>query len=720
MSVVLLPIKILLIGIDLFITLITFGWVKALKKMFEPEPVRSVPVDSDPSHRVDPRFKGNLAKTPKAGCESLYDLVESSFKKIGSRNAMGSREFLGWKVPGKVKHFGETKWLSFADLGDQSHKFGAALRSVGMVAAPPKTDLDKVKDSSRIAIFENTCKEWMIASIGAFTQSITVATVYATLGMDAVVEAVKDNLIRVLVCNKKDVKRIVEKCKEMPTLTTIVYTNDLVAPDDQYEIPEPPKGVKVYSFDEFIAIGDTKAYPPVPPKGDTAAVVMYTSGSTGKPKGVMVSHSQITACCAAGEIALDLQETDVYLGYLPLAHIMELMAEFICVFMGVPICYADPKSLTATGAYPCGALECYSPTFMVAVPKIWDVIKKGIQAKVAAGSPVAQFLVETAFQWRDFALKHGFDTPLFKALVFKKFKKAVGGKLRKGISGGGPLNQEVQDFIRCAFGIEIIQGYGLTETGAGLTVQASDDVRGGIAGVPIPSVEVKMESTPDVLDKKGNPYLSTDRVDVDGNPVYGRGEICVRGNNISAGYYMMPEKTKEDFRQDGWFHTGDIGQYLTDGSIRIVDRKKNLVKLHGGEYIALEKMEMTYGNSSFVDAVAGGICCYGDGELDRPVALMQLNEPVVMKWAKDHGIPGDFEEVKKRKELYDAVMQDLHKEHAKSDLSHIEKLAGIALLTQPWTPENGCLTAANKLQRREVVNQFEKEFNEVKEKGKFN
>jgi long-chain acyl-CoA synthetase len=172
-------------------------------------------------------------------------------------------------------------------------------------------------------------------------------------------------------------------------------------------------------------------------------------------------------------------------------------------------------------------------------------------------------------------------------------------------------------------------------------------------------------------------------------------------------------------KDDDWFLTGDIGQFMSDGSIRIVDRKKNLVKLKGGEYIAMEKMEMTYGNSSFVDAVAGGICCYGDHDMDRPIALLQLNELVAMKWAKANGINDDIEALKKSVLLQKAVLEDMNKEHAKSDLSHLEKLIGVALLTSPWTPENGCLTAANKLQRRAVITQFEKEFLEVKKKGIF-
>jgi long-chain acyl-CoA synthetase len=293
-----------------------------------------------------------------------------------------------------------------------------------------------------------------------FLKGCTVVTVYATLGMDAVVEAVVDNKVPVIVCNKKDVSRLVEKLDKMKSLKAIVYTSDLVAPDDKIDLPKPPKGVLISSIEDFIESGNTTAYPPTPPKSDTPAVIMYTSGSTGKPKGVVINHHQILGAVAAGQIALGIRAgEDVYLAYLPLAHIMELMAEFCMVSLGCTLCYADPKSLTTTGAYPIGALEQYSPTLMVAVPKIWDVIKKGIMNKVNAGSPVKKFLVETAIEWRTFAIKNGFDTPLFKALVFKKFSAVVGGRLRFGLSGGGPCNVEVQDFIRTAFGIDFVQGY---------------------------------------------------------------------------------------------------------------------------------------------------------------------------------------------------------------------------------------------------------------------
>jgi long-chain acyl-CoA synthetase len=186
---------------------------------------------------------------------------------------------------------------------------------------------------------------------------------------------------------------------------------------------------------------------------------MYTSGSTGKPKGVVITHAQIVSAIASGMDCLKVEAASVYIAYLPLAHIMELMAEHAMMAAGCELCYADPKTLTAKGAYPVGALEQFSPTHMVGVPKIWDVIKKGVEAKVAASSPVAKFLVQTAFEWRTFAINHGFDTPLFKVLVFKKFSKVVGGNLQLAASGGGPLNAEVQIFIRTCFGCPTFQGY---------------------------------------------------------------------------------------------------------------------------------------------------------------------------------------------------------------------------------------------------------------------
>lgn len=713
--------KTFLITLDLTITVVTFGWVKPLfKKIFQSEPTRTVPVKDDPSHRAHKDFKDELMTLPVGYEKTLYEISNSSFERFSTNNCMGTREYKGMKsIKPPVKIFGDIMWKTFGEVGEEVHKFGAALRAEGLVSAPDVATLDPLTTPCSIAVFENTCADWMIAAQGAFSQSMVVTTIYATLGMDAVIDAINDGVIRAILCNKRNVGNIIGRIKEMPSLKVIIYSSDVVAKDEEIIMPAAPSGIKIVSFEDFVKSGDCSAYPPTPPKPTTMAVLMYTSGSTGKPKGVVITHAQVIAAVAAGSHVLGLKEDDVYLGYLPLAHIFELMSEFCMIALGITICYADPKTLTTKGSYPLGALEQFSPTLMVGVPKIWDVIKKGIEAKIAASPSVAKFLVQTAFQARTFAINHGYDTPLFKALVFKKFSKVVGGKLRLAVSGGGPLNSEVQVFIRTCFGCPLIQGYGLTETSAGLTIQDPYDLRSGIAGVIIPSAEAKLDSVPEISDKNGNPYMNTDTTDVKGDKVFGRGEILTRGGNVSLGYYCMKDKTKEVWTEDGFFKTGDIGQFMEDGSIRIVDRVKNLVKLKGGEYIAVENMEMIYGNSSFVDAINGGICCYGDGDMDRPVALMQLNEVYAMQWAKENKISGDYATIKESKELYNAVLADMKKEAIKEGLTRLERLVAISLLSEPWTPENGCLTAANKLQRRAVIDKFSKEFEAVKAKGIF-
>lgn len=394
--------------------------------------------------------------SPHSNVTTMYDFAAQAIQKYARRKALGTRSFLGWVTP-KIKQFATGKaavqYLTFAETGEQVKQFGAALRGAGLKPAPLMTDLNAVKDPIRMAIFENTCAPWFVSALGAFSQSISIVTVYSTLGIDAVVEAVDDNAIRVMVCNKKTVQKLVERMNmgEMKSLNYLVYTNDLVGPKELIEWPNPPAGIRIISYEDFLASGDVTKYPPNPPKPSTCAVVMYTSGSTGKPKGVVITHEQLLSSCCTVSYQMEFRPAkEVYLAFLPSAHILEFAAEMELFGLGATLCFADPKSLSAKGASPVGALEAYSPTVMPAVPKIWDLLKKGVEAKIAASPAVAQFLVQTAFDWRRFLQPLYMDTVLFKVLVFKKLAAALGGRMTKALSGGGPLSGSVQDFIRTA------------------------------------------------------------------------------------------------------------------------------------------------------------------------------------------------------------------------------------------------------------------------------
>jgi len=578
-------------------------------------------------------------------------------------------------------------------------------------------------------------------TLGAFSQSICVATSYATLGMSAVAEAINETEAVAVVCNIKDVTKLAAYCKDKcKSLKTIIYTTNYST--ELKHAPLEGGAIKLVSVDEVVELGaegggQVKFSPPTP---DHLAVIMYTSGSTGKPKGVMIKHSSMVASVAA--LRLKFQDfgfeegQERYLAYLPAAHILELIAEISMFCLGAAVGFADPKTISSKGAcrqrpdgslstkpdlkFAPGAIQEFKPTVMAAVPKIWDILKKGVEEVVGKGSPVAKFLFQAAYSARYFATMQGRESPLFKAVVFKKLVSMLGGNLKCGITGGGPISADVQGFIRTAFCFPLIQGYALTETTCAGCVQEFNDVRFGVVGPPVGSVEIRLRSCldgkgePEVLDRQHKPYLDKD-TDHCGTPCVGRGEVVIRGASVSAGYFKQPDKTEEVFDKEGWFHTGDVGLFTPDGNLMLVDRIKNLVKLKGGEYIAIEAMEKEYSSSAYVNGQNGGVMCYGDGDMDRPVALVQANMAELEKWAATAGVKYESPEALCRNsDCEKAVLDSLLAAGKAGDLASNEMLCALALIpgtgpaegtateASPWTPDNAGLTASNKLNRKPI------------------
>ena len=522
--------------------------------------------------------------------------------------------------------------------------------------------------------------------------------------------------------------------RQMPSLKNIIYTDDKVKPDDRQKKPVAP-GVDVYSFEEAIQLGERSITGSSadfkPPTAKSMAVVMYTSGSTGKPKGVMIRHGAIMAEVAGivhhFQPAIVLGQ-EVFAAFLPLAHILALVAEQSQLAVGAAIGYCDPRTLTTSGAEPKGALAEFRPTIMAAVPKIWDVIKKGAEAKAKAGGPLKHYIFQTAVSAKIAMSKLGIDTPLFNALVFKKIGEITGGRLKLAIAGGGPIDTQVQEFCSVAI-CPIIQGYGLTETLGGNCIQAIGDTRTGVVGVPLSSVEVRLidarteDNTGYLTDTHGVAYKATDRLNASGHPCLGRGEVLIGGNTLSEGYFKMESQTKEAYLtidNERWFATGDIGEWTPDGSIKIVDRKKNLVKLLGGEYVPLEHMECKFGNSLFVDALAGGIMVYADGTMDRSVAFVQANKKELVAWAQENSVPSEYPALLQNDKVRSMVWSDLLSTGKSGGLGELETLFNIQLLDgamgdgpDAWTPTNGGLTATNKIQRKAAMKLVQEQYGEV-------
>ena len=300
------------------------------------------------------------------------------------------------------------------------------------------------------------------------------------------------------------------------------------------------------------------------PSPSDIAIIMYTSGSTGIPKGVILTHENLMATMKGFSDAVPISGDDVLLGFLPLAHVFELLAENVCLLNGVSIGYSSPLTLLdtssglKTGAR--GDAAILRPTALTTVPLILDRISKGVQERVSKGGILAKSVFSFAYNYKKRWMKCGYDTPILNKILFSKITNLLGGQVNMLLCGGAPLSPDTQEFIKICLCANVIQGYGLTETTSCATVMDRNDRTLGRAGPPATICDIKL------VDWDEGKYRITDHP-------FPRGEIVIGGPNISPGYYKLPSKTSEEFFDaDGkrWFRTGDIGEIHQDGVIKII------------------------------------------------------------------------------------------------------------------------------------------------------
>ncbi|KAF8404093.1 hypothetical protein HHK36_008973 [Tetracentron sinense] len=352
--------------------------------------------------------------------------------------------------------------------------------------------------------------------------------------------------------------------------------------------------------------------------------------------GVMMTHGNVLATVSAVmTIVPGLGSKEIYLAYLPLAHILELAAENVIVAVGSAIGYGSPLTLTDTSNKikrgTKGDASVLGPTLMTAVPAILDRVRDGVSKKVDAKGGLSKKLFDFAYGRRLSAMNGswfgawGLEKILWNFLVFRKVQAILGGRVRFMLSGGAPLSGVTQRFINICLGAPIGQGYGLTETCAGGTFSEYDDTSVGRVGAPLPCSFVKLIDWPE------GGYLTSE------SPMP-RGEIVIGGPNVTVGYFKNEEKTNEVYKVDEkgmrWFYTGDIGRFHADGCLEIIDRKKDIVKLQHGEYVSLGKVESALIMSPYIE----NIMLYADPFHSYCVALVVASHHAVEDWALKQGI----------------------------------------------------------------------------------
>ncbi|KAH8949603.1 hypothetical protein BDL97_10G040900 [Sphagnum fallax] len=644
-----------------------------------------------------------LVETPWEGATTMAILFEQACERFSGNKCLGTRTLVSQETEVSADgrrlekvSLGNYFWITYELALQRVRHFASGLVAIGH------------QRGERLAIFSETRAEWFLALQGSFRHSITVVTIYASLGEAALVHSLNETEVTTVVCDHKQLKKLMDLSKQLMTVQRVVLLNDF---DGNLEVPMTENSSSsssskwtLTSFSKVERLGSECPAELNMPTANDVAIIMYTSGSTGMPKGVMLSHANMVATIAGVMMVLPgLSSKDSYLAYLPLAHVLELAAECTMVAAGASIGYGSPLTLTDTSNKiklgSKGDAPQLKPTLLTAVPAILDRVRDGVRKKVESKGGLAKALFEFAYKRRLNAMEGswfgawGLESMLWDAVVFKKIRAILGGHVRGMLSGGAPLSGDTQRFINICFGAPIGQGYGLTETCAGATFSEWDDNSVGRVGPPIPHCYIKLINW-----EEGN-YRTTDTMP--------RGEIVIGGPSVTLGYFKNQAKTDEVYKVDEhgvrWFYTGDIGQFHEDGCVEIIDRKKDIVKLQHGEYVSLGKVEAVLAGSPYVDSVM----LHADPFHSYCVALIVVTQPALEAWAQDSGLVySTFADLCENSASVVEVLASLSKVGRQGHLERMEIPTKLKLLPDPWTPETGLVTAAMKIKREAIRKTF--------------
>jgi len=660
---------------------------------------------------------------------TLYENFQRGVRLYGDRPCLGSRMVM--EADGESKgapQLGEFEFMTYNDVQKQVMRFGSGM--ISMDLAPAK-DHGKVEGTFGIlGLYMKNRFEWVVAEQACNAWSKVTCPLYDTLGVDAAKYSMNLTQMETVVCSK-DLTMNVLKCAaadpEASTLSRDSETNlkyivqcEAVDSEGQADSIELGKtlGVQLISFKDVVNAGKENLQEVVPPKADDPATICFTSGTTGNPKGVLLTHGNLIATTSGAMFSgMVLNKNDVHLSYLPLAHMFEraIQCAIFCGGARIGFYCGDTKKILDD-------IKALSPTIFPSVPRLYNKIYDKINMKVAAKGGIGASIFHTGLEAKKYWLDKGYyNHSVFDAIVFNKAKAGMGlGNVRIMITGAAPISAHVLKFLRCFFSCPVVEGYGQTETAAAATISVEKDTSLAHVGGPLACTEIALVSVPEMGYNCTDKYHGRDeKKNLPGIPCLGRGEICFRGNNTFRCYFKNPEKTAGTIDSDNWVHSGDIGIWLPNGCLKIVDRKKNIFKLAQGEYVAAEKLENIYCKSMFIaqmfvhgDSLHSSLCGLITPDVDY-IAQWMGSDADLKDLKKADGRP-DMEALCKHEKMRKVIKQELATLHKDNKLHGFERIRYFHLNPTDFgetTPK--LLTPTFKLKRKPARDYFEKEIEEM-------
>ncbi|XP_047335425.1 long chain acyl-CoA synthetase 4-like [Impatiens glandulifera] len=582
---------------------------------------------ADDGRSVGPVYRSIFGfSNTREGIDSCWDIFSTSVEKNPNKQMLGERETVNGKD-------GKYVWMTYKEVYDVVMKVGVSIRTCG------------VGQGSRCGIYSINCSKWIISMQACNAHGIYCVPLYDTLGAGAVKYIICHAEISIVFAEEKNILEVLKTCPNVShCLKTLVSFGEVTA---EQKLKAAEFGLSIHSWDDFLQLGKKKQFDLPVKKRTDVCTIMYTSGTTGDPKGVILTNGSVLSIISGVHHSLEsmnqkVLEVDIFYSYLPLAHIFDRVMEEVFISIGAAIGFwrGDPKQLMED-------IKELKPTVFCSVPRVLDKMYAGLIERTSSVSILRYAIFKLAYAYKLHYMKKGYKhveaAPGFDKIVFSKIKDAFGGNIRLILSGGAPLATPVETFLRVVTGAHVLQGYGLTETCAGSFAGLPDDLSMiGTVGPPNPNIDARLESVPEL----GYDALS--------NPP--RGEICMRGDALFSGYYKQEDLTKEVLI-DGWFHTGDIGEWQPNGSMKIIDRKKNIFKLSQGEYVAVEKLENIFSRVTCIDAM----WVYGNSFKSFLVAVVNPNKELLERWAEVNGVKGDFSSICEKPEARAYVLEELNK-----------------------------------------------------------